>query len=92
MKNEHVYNPYTRARGNQHYFKQCSNCGAELEYWRESGHQHWHWGGRDLEAIVESNGVVYLKCACGNYVKTRLKPMSASIPRELAVKWGLLKP
>ena len=73
---ERPYNPYTRAHSDQDYCKLCPNCGAELCYGRESGHQHWRWSGRDLTGIVEINGVVYLKCRCGAYIKTRLKPMS----------------
>ena len=85
------YNPYSRAHGDQEYWRQCPNCGAELGYYRESGHQHWRWSGRDLESIVEVNGTVFLKCRCGQYLPTRLKPMPAYMPRKLAVEFGLLK-
>lgn len=83
---EHPYNPYTRARENQHYIRLCTRCGSELEYWRDYRHQHWHWGGRRLDDIVEIDGVVYLKCACGNHMETNLKPMTASMPCDLTVK------
>ena len=85
------YNPYTRAHGEQYFCKICPNCGGELCYYRESGHQHWRWYGRDLEGIYEINGIVYLKCRCGEYIQTRLKPMSASMPTVSAIKEGLLE-
>jgi hypothetical protein len=87
---EHPYNPYTRAMGHQEYGKMCTNCGSELMYHRESGHQHWRWIGNDLEAIVEINGVIYLKCRCGRYTPTRLKPMSSFMPLDTAIRRGLL--
>ena len=85
---EHPYNPYTRAHGYQYYSKICTNCGGELSYERESGHQHRRWVGRDLENIVEIDGAVYLKCACGNHVRTALKPMTASITCDHALERG----
>lgn len=88
MVKEIPYNPYTRARGDQQFSKVCLNCGAELTYFRYDKHQHWRWCGRDLDAIVEIDGVVYLKCCCGNRVRTNLKPMTANMPCDMAVKWG----
>jgi len=87
---ENPYNPYTRAKNQQEYIKKCINCGSELNYYRDRGHQHWRWIGNDMEGIVEINGVVYLKCRCGGYTPTRLKPMSSYMPIAIAIQRGLL--
>jgi len=87
---EFPYNPYTRARKNQLVQKICSNCGLEHIFWRETSHQHWHTSGRHPGELVEVNGTVYIKCECGNKIRTRLKPMSASMPRSAAVERGLI--
>jgi hypothetical protein len=48
--------------------------------------------GRACPELVEINGVVYLKCGnCGQLHRTRLKPMSAYMPRSAAVERGLLE-
>jgi hypothetical protein len=87
---EHPYNLYTRARKDQLVQKICSNCGLEHFFFRETSHQHWHTSGRHPSELVEINGIVYIKCECGNRTKTRLKPMSASMPRSVAVELGLI--
>lgn len=81
------YNSCTKAHGYQYYSKMCPNCGLEWEYEREYEHQHWQ-GNAEL---VEWNWVVYVKCTCGTLIKTRLKPMAASVPEELARKYGWIK-
>jgi hypothetical protein len=87
---EHPYNPYTRARKDQLVQKICPDCGNEHVFWRETSHQHWHPQGNTPGELVEINGTVYIKCECGNKTKTRLKPMSASMPRSLALERGLI--
>ena len=89
---EFPYNPYTRARKDQLVQKICSNCGLEHIFWRETSHQHWHTSGTHPGELAEVNGVVYIKCECGSKIKTRLKPMSSSMPRSLAIERGLLEP
>ncbi|MGA2767999.1 MAG: hypothetical protein ABSF24_06750 [Candidatus Bathyarchaeia archaeon] len=85
------YNPYTRARNNQQIYKTCPDCGRELMMYRESGHQHWRPTGRACPELVEWNYVVYIRCGiCGGLVKTRLKPMSKSMPKDLARQWKLI--
>lgn len=89
---EHSYNPYTRARKNQLVQSLCPDCGNEHIFSRETGHQHFHPQGNTPGELVEINGIVYIKCECGNMTRTRLKPMSASMPRSLAIERGLLEP
>ena len=73
--NERPYNPDTHAHSEQLFFKVCPNCGLELNYYRERGHQHWRWRGNATKGLFEKKGVVYVKCICGGYIPTRLKPM-----------------
>jgi len=75
------YRPLREAHGNEEYRRYCPRCRKRLRYHRKDG--EYSFVGVEM---VEDDGVVYLKCRCGNLIRTRFKPMSAYVDEHARAK------
>lgn len=79
------YKSPAKAHGNEEYRRFCPKCRTRLHYSRKNREQLF--GGAE---ILEWDKIVYLKCKCGNLIRTRFKPMSAYMSEEKARSEGLI--
>jgi len=71
------YRPTTIAHGPQLYRRRCTRCANTITYGRGDRQQEYRGA-----SLLEWNRVVYVKCSCGQLIRTRLKPMSAQMSHE----------